>query len=448
MPNQKKPSSIKYRADIDGLRAVAIVPVILFHGGLPFVSGGYVGVDVFFVISGFLITSLLIEDIDAGTFRMSSFWLRRARRILPALILVMAACLVAGWFLTFPADYVRLVQSALAQTLFASNFFFWSETGYFAAPADAQPLLHTWSLAIEEQYYLLFPIILVLLTRYCNPLRFRVILGLALLSLGFSVVGAFDHPEAAFYSLHSRAWELLAGSLLALLSQRIAARSSAAPTTSDHWLGWLGLGAVTVSIIGFDEGTPFPGAAALLPTAGAAAMIWANRHGLTGGGVVLSSAPLVWIGRLSYSLYLWHWPVLVFARMIFYPDLDGPLTAAVLGLSFVLAWLSYAYVETPIRRRRLLQNDRMMAAAVTASLATLIVGSAMIWSKDGVGSRVGDEVNTILEARNWPTEAYACADTMMSPCPLGAETSSDRIDFVLWGGQPCPGTAAADRPSR
>ncbi len=432
MTNKKQSYALKYRPDIDGLRAVAILPVIFFHSGLPGFGGGYVGVDVFFVISGFLITSLLVQDIDAGTFRFSDFWIRRARRILPALIVVMAVCLVVGWTLAFPDDFVKLAQSALAQSVFASNLFFWSETGYFAAPADAQPLLHTWSLAIEEQYYLLFPLILVLLTRHFEHSRFRVIFGAALLSLGLSIFGVFDHPEAAFYSIHSRAWELLAGSLLALLAQQTAGTDTQ-PTLVDKWLGGLGLSAIVVSVVGFSETTPFPGAAAVLPTAGAAALIWANRHGVTGVGVLLACPLLVWIGALSYSLYLWHWPTLVFAKTIFYPNLDGLQTAAAIGLSFLAAWLSYTYIETPIRRRTLFRTGRTMTTAVLVGLATLISGSAIIWSADGVRSRFSTDVNAILDARIWPTDLYGCASLILEPCPLGAASSEGRIDFVLWG---------------
>ncbi len=432
MTNKKKPYALKYRPDIDGLRAVAILPVIFFHSGMPGFTGGYVGVDVFFVISGFLITSLLVQDIDAGTFRFSNFWIRRARRILPALIVVMAVCLAVGWTLAFPDDFVKLAQSTLAQAVFASNLFFWSETGYFAAPADAQPLLHTWSLAIEEQYYLLFPLILVLLSRHLKHSRFRVIFGAALLSLGFSIFGAFDHPEAAFYSIHSRAWELLAGSLLALLAQQTA-DSNAQPTTFDKWLGGLGLSAIVFSVVGFSETTPFPGAAAMIPTTGAAAIIWANRHGATGVGVLLACPQLVWVGALSYSLYLWHWPTLVFAKTIFYPNLDGLQTAAAVGLSFLAAWLSYAYIETPIRRRALFRTGRTMTAAALIGLATLICGSAIIWSADGIRSRFSVDINAILDARTWPADLYGCAGLIMEPCPLGATSSTGRVDFVLWG---------------
>lgn len=212
-----------------------------------------------------------------------------------------------------------------------------------------------------------------------------------------------------------------------------AAGSNARPTTLDKWLGGLGLGAVIVSVVGFSETTPFPGAAAVIPTAGAAAVIWANRHGVTGVGVLLACPLLVWIGALSYSLYLWHWPTLVFAKTVFYPNLDGLRTAAAVGLSFLAAWLSYTYVETPIRRRTLFRTGGTMTAAVLIGLVTLIAGSAMIWSADGFRSRFSADVNAILEARTWPTDLYGCASIIMAPCPLGAVSSSGRIDFVLWG---------------
>ena len=268
-----------YRPEIDGLRALAILPVVLFHLHVAGFAGGYVGVDVFFVISGYLITSLIQQELDRGEFSFVRFWERRARRILPALTVVVLFSLAAGWFILTPTDLDNLGASAFAQSLFGSNVLFWLQAGYFEPGAGSKPLLHSWSLAVEEQFYLCFPFMLVLLGMVGRISRVRLIAGFLLLSLVLSVYGVADHPTAAFYLLPTRAWELLLGAVLAL-APGLASRVSSA----DRWneiLSWLGLAAIAVAVFGYHAETPFPGLAALLPCLGTAAIIRTNEYRLT-----------------------------------------------------------------------------------------------------------------------------------------------------------------------
>ena len=298
---------ISYRPDIDGLRAIAVVSVILFH--LNALRGGFVGVDIFFVISGFLITSLLWKEIQAtGTVSLIGFYDRRIRRIFPALFAMFAVSWVVGFLYLFPNEFTAFARSMLAALLSVANLFFWRESGYFAAAASTKPLLHTWSLGVEEQFYVLFPPLLALLYKL-SARRLKLSLTvLALLSFALCVALTRSSPDAAFYLPVTRAWQLLFGSLLALndlavLRHRLWRNAAAL-------LGLLILG---YTLLRFSSATPFPGYMALLPTLAAALLIAAGTKGKTLVGRVLSFKPFVFVGLISYSLYLWHWPLIVFA---------------------------------------------------------------------------------------------------------------------------------------
>ncbi len=262
-------NTIAYRPDIDGLRAVAVLGVVFFHAGLGF-PGGYVGVDVFFVISGFLITSLILKELRQGTFSLLNFWERRARRILPALTVVVAAIIAAGWFCLMPADYEVLGKQVIALIGFSSNIKFWRETGYFDTASETKPLLHTWSLSLEEQFYLLIPLLLAVLFRLRKShwIVPTLLLG-AFVSFGLSVYGSFRAPDATFFLLPTRAWELAAGSLLAFVQPIPQARLRTL-------FAWLGLAAILVPFCFYPPGIRFPGLTALPPVAGAALLIWSG----------------------------------------------------------------------------------------------------------------------------------------------------------------------------
>ncbi len=362
-----------YRADIDGLRAVAIVPVLFFHARFATFGGGFVGVDVFFVISGYLITSLIVRELDAGTFSFIDFWARRARRILPAAFVAIMATLAAGWFILLPSDYENLAQSALAQTLFASNLFFWKHTGYFGA--ETMPLLHYWSLAVEEQYYMVFPLVLFVLTRYGKMRMFWLIATVGLVSFGVNVWAVTNTVSAAFFFLPTRAWELLTGSLLAFLAGRGPGRTST--TLVDELLALGGMAAILFAVVQYDQNTPFPGTAALSPSLGTAAIIWANRNHRTIVGRLLSTRPFVLIGLISYSLYLWHWPLFVYARYLSFEELAPTVTVSLLIASTLIAYCSYRFVETPIRRRAFIDRPQMLLGFAFCSL--VLIGICSLW---------------------------------------------------------------------
>jgi len=336
-----------WRADIDGLRALAVLSVIAFHAGLAGVTGGYVGVDVFFVISGYLIAGNIYAGVERGHFTLAGFYERRIRRIQPALIAMLAVCAVVfAGFLT-PIDYKTFAQSVGASLTFCSNLFFYFKSGYFDAGAESNPLLHTWSLAVEEQYYLAFPLLVMALHRLLPRRTTLAIALLALLSLAFSVAQVRTNPDAAFYLPFSRAWELLAGAWLArgaLPVPRSAALRQACALA--------GLLAIVAAVILYTPATRFPGESALLPCLGALLFIHAGSGGPSLAGAWLSSAPATFVGRISYSLYLWHWPLLVAARYLLFRELQGPLELGLYAAAtLALAWVSWRWVEQPFRTR-------------------------------------------------------------------------------------------------
>jgi len=378
---------IKYRPEIDGLRALAVLPVVFFHSELKF-NGGYVGVDVFFVISGYLITALIGAEMAAGAFSLRDFWERRIRRIMPAATVTVAASLLLGLFLMLPADFEALGESAIAQALLSANLYFYETTGYFERPADTKPLLHFWSLAVEEQFYLVFPFVLLALRRWSVRVKLKVVGAIATVSFALSVVGVWAFPQATFYLLPTRAWELAMGALLALSGGRLPLPERArAPT------GWMGLVMMLAPVAIYDADTPFPGLLAVPPCLGALLVIWGSAAEGSMLGRVLSVRPLVFVGLISYSLYLWHWPVKVFSHYWF-TGLHSPLAMrlAVVVVSFGLAWLSWRYVETPFRTRRVrVPMRKLVQGAVAASVVTMGAGAA-IATGHGLPERFPEEI--------------------------------------------------------
>lgn len=332
---------MKYRSEIDGLRALAIIPVILFHADFRAFSGGYVGVDIFFVISGFLITSIIIDDIKNNSFSVLRFYERRARRILPALFFVMAICIPFGWMWMQPGQLIDFSESLIAVSLFVSNFLFWSESGYFASAAEEKPLLHTWSLAVEEQYYLIFPLFLILTWRFGRNWVFWMILLIAAASLFYSEWGWRNEKTANFYLAPARVWELLAGSLVALIIEKKGLRSS-------NLISFLGIVAIILSIIIFDEKTPFPSLYTLLPVIGVSLVILFGDN-KTVVAKLLSTDALVKLGLISYSAYLWHQPLFAFARVKLIQHPSITLMWALVLASFFLASFSWRFIEQPFR---------------------------------------------------------------------------------------------------
>ena len=342
---QQKP--IKYRPDVDGLRALAITSVVAYHCGLPWASGGFVGVDVFFVISGYLIGSLVYTEIKGRRFTLSAFYARRARRILPALLAVLIFSYVAVIVLFSPRETSEFAKSALTTITSSSNIYFWKSTNYFAAGTELNPLLMTWSLGVEEQFYLLFPLLMIILSRFKRRWQFTGLALLALLSLAGSIWGSLHRPVPTFYLLPTRAWELSAGVLLCMFElERPHTKGSIRPMVANI-LSAAGLALIVLAVVHFDRTTPFPGGAALLPVFGAVLII-GTRSGLVNRA--LSWRPVVFVGLISYSWYLWHWPLLSFVRAVSYAGTSTQLSGLICLLSLGIAILSYWFVERPFRR--------------------------------------------------------------------------------------------------
>ncbi len=354
---------MNYRPEIDGLRTIAVVPVILFHAGISAASGGFVGVDVFFVISGFLIAGLILDAIDAGRFSFADFYARRARRILPALALVVVVVVTTpfAWAWMLPLAFKDYAQSVAAASVSLSNVLFWLESGYFAPAAELKPLLHTWSLGVEEQYYVVIPLLLVILWSRSRPSLTIALAAIFVASLAASEALWRLAPDANFYLLPSRAWELVAGSLGAVLVRRRELAAS-------PWLSSIGLAMIVGSVVIFDDGYPFPSLWALIPVLGTL-LVLVYGTGSTPVARLLSHKAPVAIGLISYSAYLWHQPILALAQIRF-PVLEEQTLAltALAALSFPLAYLSWRFVEQPSRRGPG-RNWIVLTGAATVSIA-------------------------------------------------------------------------------
>ncbi|OLP61524.1 hypothetical protein BJF93_00920 [Xaviernesmea oryzae] len=373
---------MQHRPEIDGLRTLAVLPVLLFHAGLPGFSGGYVGVDLFFVISGYLITGIILSSERGHGFSLLAFYERRVRRIMPALFLVILACLPFAWITMLPEQMASFGKSLMAVCLFVSNILFTLQTGYFASDAELQPLLHTWSLAVEEQFYVFFPLIMMATRRLPARTRMAILILVAAVSLALAQWTVGRAPSEAFYLPHTRAWELLTGALAAFwMSERNQKGHDGA--------AMLGLAAIAVSVVAYDASTPVPSLYALLPVLGALAIILFAQPG-TRVARLLSYKAMTGIGLISYSLYLWHQPLFAFARIQSptEPSLGRMLLLTL--LAFVLAYLSWRCVEQPFRSRaRPTRRSGVTALGVTAASGALVIGIGLVaQSGEGLAFRV------------------------------------------------------------
>ena len=418
-------SGLRYQPAVDGLRAVAVVPVVLFHAGIGAFGGGFVGVDVFFVISGFLITGIIAADIDRGRFSIGRFYERRVRRILPALFLVMLACLAAGLSLFLPGQLRSLAQSELAALGFASNIWLWREAGYFMGDARMFPLLHSWSLSLEEQFYLLFPALMMAASRF-RLRRLAMVLVLLAGSLALAAVGAYVKPSASFYLLPTRAWELMLGAALALG----AVPPLASPRLREA-IGWAAVPLILIPVFAYTEQTVFPGLAAVPPCLGTAFLIAAGRDGGCRVTDALSARPVVAVGLISYSLYLWHWPLFVFARQLtLAPDLSAPVIAFCILLSVLLAAATWRWVERPFRDRERMGSRPLF---LWVGGAALLIAGAAVTASSGLPGRMAPETLRLAAARDSGsalTKACDARSATAPPCPVGAEAVPS---FAVWG---------------
>ena len=394
---------MKYRAEIDGLRAFAVVPVILFHAGFELFSGGFVGVDVFFVISGYLITTILIEDIENKRFSIVNFYERRARRILPALFFVMLVCIPFAWMWMYASQMKDFSQSLVAVSLFASNVQFWRESGYFDTAAEEKPLLHTWSLAVEEQYYVIFPIFLILTWRFGKNRVFWMIVVMAAISLLLSEWGWRNKATANFYLAPTRAWELFAGSIAAFAVQKQGVQKN-------NPLALAGLTAIIFSIFFYDETTPFPSVYALVPVLGVVLLVlYADKE--TFAAKLLSTKGFVGIGLISYSAYLWHQPLFAFSRVLSEKQPTAFIMGALAVTSIILAFLSWRFVEKPFRRSHVVTRTQIFFASLIVMGFFISVGLIGHY-KDGflVNSSINSVVDTSTLART-DVPIYAIGDS-------------------------------------
>lgn len=419
-----------YRADIDGLRAVAVVPVVLFHAGIAHFSGGYVGVDVFFVISGYLITRLIAGEIQRGAFSLARFYERRIRRIFPALFAMLGASLIAGLILFLPRDFENFGRNLVGVAGFVSNIFFWAQTDYFDGPAELKPLLHTWSLAVEEQFYIVFPLFLAWMARRRPDGGRKIITIIALASLAGSAVAVAIEPTTAFYLTPFRAWELLLGSLLAL---EVFPPFTNARQRQIAAFG--GLALILASVTLYSDLTPFPGLAALLPCVGAALIIHAGEGGGSLVGRFLSLRPIVFIGLISYSVYLWHWPLIVFASYYLVEEPTVAQTLALIAASFALGGLSWRTIELPFRKRSRASPVPLFAAAGSFVGCALLLGTN-VYAARGWPQRFPERVDTLSDyAASFNPLIDRCAELDAqilpnSPCTIGDPA---KARLFLWG---------------
>ena len=373
---------MNYRPEIDGLRALAVLPVILFHAGFEAFGGGFVGVDVFFVISGYLITTIIITELDEGKFSLVNFYERRARRILPALFFVMAVSLLFAWLWLYPADLKQFGGSMAAVSVFASNVFFYvSGNGYFRTATEHIPLLHTWSLAVEEQYYLIFPVFLMLAWRIGIKWIHVILAAVFVISLGLAQWAADNNIRmASYYLLPTRGWELLIGVFAAFYLKHHKLSES---QSVNQALSLLGLGMVVYSIFALDETTPFPSVYALIPTLGTCLLILcAVPNTLVHS--MLSIKPIVGIGLISYSTYLWHVPLFVFTRhALFLQHLSSFQVYVLIALSLALAWFSWRFVEKPFRNKLIIDRKQIFTFSIAGTVAFIAVGS-MLYLSNGL----------------------------------------------------------------
>jgi peptidoglycan/LPS O-acetylase OafA/YrhL len=422
-----------YRPDIDGLRSVAVVPVVLFHFGINAVSGGFVGVDIFFVISGYLITTILAQS--CGEQRLSlggtllDFYARRVKRIFPVLFVVVLATLAAGYLLLSPGDYEAAGKSAIFTVTFLSNVFFWLNTGYFDAAAETMPLLHTWSLGVEEQFYIVWPLLIFVLwklTRLQGRAFWSVLIGFIAISFAACVVVTTYDPQQAFYLPWFRAWQFAMGAAIAFLPTL---------TRGNHAASVIGILLIAWAVFGFDESTVFPGYSALVPTLGAALIIVAGPAGVANR--VLSMPPFVWVGLISYSLYLWHWPVTV----LYMHYSDEPLSigeiAALGAVMTGLSILSYVAIERPFRRIRFTPS-RIITTGIAGGVAVVAVSLVVVQSA-GFPARLPDEMKKIASLEvmwEWECPQRVTMEIdgkQQSACVIGAPWETAKSRGVLWG---------------
>jgi peptidoglycan/LPS O-acetylase OafA/YrhL len=418
-----------HRPEIDGLRALAVLPVMLFHAGFGAFSGGYVGVDVFFVISGFLITSIILRELQAGRFSFVRFYERRARRILPALLFTLLLCLPLAWVWMRPAELQAFGGSLVWTVLSLSNVFFWRTTGYFDLAAEEKPLLHTWSLGVEEQYYLFFPLLMVLGWRLGLRRLAWLLGGLALVSLmGSEWSLRTGRGAAGFFLVLTRAWELFAGSLLAFALRDGAPGLSRCGSLMRNLLGVAGLLLIVVPMLAFDADTPFPGVNAL-PVVAGTVLLLAVASPETWAGRLLTLKAMTWVGLVSYSAYLLHQPLFTFARLMSANRPSPVLFGGLVVLTLALAYLSWRYVETPLRQPARWSRRGIFGFSLAGSLLFLALGGAAV-VRQGLPQRFTPAELALVQPAASPVKGCPAQDVWLNVCPLGVRGAAPSVALL------------------
>ena len=424
-----RPKLVGHRPELDGLRAIAVLSVLFFHADLGVAPGGYVGVDVFFVISGFLISKLIAAEIDNGTFSLLRFYERRIRRLFPALFAMLFAAILVGAVVLLPQDFAYMSRNAFGAASFVSNIAYWTQTGYFEGDAKVRVLLHTWSLAVEEQFYIVFPVFLMAVIGRCPKYLRAIIAVVAALSFGLCVWVTSVDQSSAFYLTPFRIWEFLLGAMLAT-----APDLRNAHTGLKSWAGIAGLILIFGSILLFDELTVFPGAVVLAPCLGTVLLIWSGKNSPT--GALLSSYPLQFLGQISYSVYLWHWPIFVYVNYAVIGKLNLFQNSALAALSIGIGYLSWRYIELPFRKPYTDTSQKSVFAIAVGAIVLVSCSSALIYFNDGIPERFGD--NTVKLAsyeKSMNPESDMCGKVELqlafrSKCTIG---NVDTATTILWG---------------
>ncbi len=423
-----------YRADIDGLRAIAIIAVVAFHAFPLLVTGGFIGVDIFFVISGYLISGISLRGLQSGNFRFSDFYLRRIKRLCPALIAVFVATYISGWLILLPDDFKHLGKNIAGGSVFIANVVQWQESNYFELFIDFKPLRHLWSLGVEEQFYLLWPALLYCMwKRRSNLLTFT--LAIAITSFTLNVFWVNDYRLATFYLPATRLWELLAGAVLPIATLYNKSAIVPPPRAAANILALLSLLILLVAMVGITDGMGFPGWEALLPVIGAFLLIslppdtLVHRH-------LLSNPLMVWIGMISYPLYLWHWPMLSYLH-IFYPDNAPPLyLTGTIAASVLLAWLTYRFIECPIRFGQL---PRVAIIKVFVLMEIMGTIGLITYMADGFAFREPEGVRDFVNAIGYPYGPWRAGTCYLDPAKEkfdameGCIEGGDKPLVLLWG---------------
>ena len=422
-----------YRADIDGLRAIAVLLVLIFHFNLfGLGDSGFMGVDVFFVISGYLISKIIWRELDAGHFRLGDFYIKRVRRLAPALIAIQLAIIGLAAMLLLPSEVLSLARESAFTQLYVSNIYYWKSINYFGGHADHSFLLHTWSLGVEEQYYLIYPLVLIAVHRFTRLALAPVLIGLALISFGINVAFVGGKPEAVFYLLPTRAWEMLAGALVICAEQHLAANAVQR--------GCAGVGAVALLVAGmiaYGPGMMVPGWFALLPTGAACLFLLAGANEGSAIARVLATPILVWIGRISYPLYLVHWPFHILALTLL-PVYGLGERWAMFALSFFSAWGVYRAIEMPMRHRHWLADNHRLLVAYISSVALVLVFASSALVSGGWSFRLAPDVLHIADASNTfdPVEQrldYAGGAVDQWLRPIGIASNRQTPHWLLFG---------------